>query len=86
MQRRTAVVVKNQNSTTHFPAANNAIVAQLLPAAEINWSPPNGKPVSTNGTLGKLLDLMRYEPSACCVRNKYLIPFWKAASAASRPE
>ena len=52
----------------------NAIVAQQVAAAEMNWDLPCGKPLLEYSTIGKLREATNQEPSASWVRNKNSTP------------
>jgi hypothetical protein len=45
-------------------ASVNAIVAQQVAAAEMNWDLPCGKPLVEYSTIGKLREATNQEPSS----------------------
>ena len=54
----------------------NAIVAQQVAAAEMNWDLPCGKPLFEYSTIGKLREATNQEPSASWVRKRNSTPRW----------
>ena len=55
-------------------ASAMAMAAQLVPAAEIHWCRPWGKPVSLGGCTGKVRVRTSQEPSGNCVRSRNAMP------------
>jgi hypothetical protein len=54
----------------------NAIVAQLVAAAEMNWFGPCGKPLSKYGWMAMARVCTNHDPSASCVLRRYRSPRW----------
>ena len=54
----------------------NAIVAQQVADAEMNWDLPCGKPLLEYSTIGKLREATNQEPSASWVRKRNSTPRW----------
>ena len=54
----------------------NAIVAQQVAAAEMNWDLPLGKLLVEYLTIGKLREATNQEPSSSWVRRRNSTPRW----------
>ena len=54
----------------------NAIVAQQVADAEMNWDLPCGKPLFEYPTIGKLREATNQEPSSIWVRKRNSAPRW----------
>ena len=61
----------------------SARTAHAVPAAEIHWSAPCGKPLSKYAWMGTARDLTYHDPSSSCVRSRNATPRRTAGSSAA---